>query len=65
MKKENGGLLDFHTDNYSKRLEPDRRQFSYSKHYPERRSGENRRNGNVDKNKDNSTLKEFSSGRVK
>ena len=56
--------MDFHTDNYYRRLEPDRRQFSYSKHYPERRSGKDRRSGIVDKNKDNSTLKGFSSDRA-
>ncbi len=37
-------LMEF-PDKGGRRLEPDRRQFSYTGHVPERRSGEDRRGG--------------------
>jgi len=38
-------IASFIRDNGGKRLELDRRQFSYDKHIPERRSDKERRNG--------------------
>jgi len=42
---ENEVMASFIRDNGGVRLGLDRRQFSYDKHIPERRSGKNRRNG--------------------
>jgi len=38
-------MASFISDNGGMRLGLDRRQFSYDKHIPERRSAKNRRNG--------------------
>jgi DNA-binding XRE family transcriptional regulator len=42
---ENKVITSFLRDNGSRRLGLDRRQFSYDKHIPERRSGNDRRSG--------------------
>ena len=42
---ENKVMASFIRDNGGTRLGLDRRQFSYDKHIPERRSGKDRRNG--------------------
>jgi len=34
-----------HKDNYGRRKKPDRRQFTYTFHIPERRGGDDRRSG--------------------
>ena len=43
--EENEVMASFISDNGGMRLGLDRRQFSYDKHIPERRSAKNRRNG--------------------